>query len=47
MNKLNTKTKCLSISSCIIWNEIDLIIKNSITQSIFKDKLTQFYISKY
>ena len=35
------------ISGCILWNEFDLIIKNSITYSIFKNKLKQFYISKY
>ena len=31
MSKLNTNIKCVSISHCIIWNELDLIIKNSIT----------------
>ena len=30
MSKLNTKIKCLLISDCILWNEFDLIIKNSI-----------------
>ena len=35
MSKLNTKIKYLSISGCILWNEFDLIIKNSITYSIF------------
>ena len=47
MSKLNTKIKCLSISGCILWNEFDLIIKNSITYGIFKNKLKKFYISKY
>ena len=36
MSKLNdTNNKCLFISGCILWNEFDLIIKNSITSSIF------------
>ena len=47
MSKLNTKITCLSISGFILWNEFDLIIKNSITYSIFKNKLNKFYISKY
>ena len=47
MSKLNTNIKCLSISGCILWNEFDLIIKNSITYSIYKNKLQIFYISKY
>ena len=47
MSKLNKKIKCLSISGCILWNEFDLIINNSITYSIFKNKLKKFYISKY
>ena len=36
MSKLNTKIKCLSISGCILWNEFDLIIKNSITLVFLK-----------
>ena len=47
MGKLNTKIKSLPISGCILWNEFYLIIKNSITYSIFKNKLNKFYISKY
>ena len=47
MSKLNTKTKCLSISGCIHWKKFDLIIKNPITYTIFKNKLKKFYISKY
>ena len=35
MNKLNTNIKYLSISGCILWNEFDLVITNSITYSIF------------
>ena len=38
MSKLNTKIKCLSTYGCILLNEFDLIIKNSITYSIFKNK---------
>ena len=34
MSKLNTKIKCLSISGCILWNELYLISKNSLTYSI-------------
>ena len=34
MSKLNTKIKCLSIYGCILWNEFDLIIQNSIRYSI-------------
>ena len=30
MSKLNTKITCLSISGCIPWNELDLIINNLI-----------------
>ena len=39
MSKLNTKIKWLSISGCILWNEFDLIIKNSITYSILKNSI--------
>ena len=27
--KTNTKIKCLSVSGCILWNELHLIINNS------------------
>ena len=47
MSKLNKKIKRVSISSSIIWSEFDLIIKNSISYSIFKNKLQKFEISKY
>ena len=47
MSKLNTKIKCLYISACILLNTFYLNITNSITYSIFLNKLKKYYISKY
>ena len=34
-SKLDTKIKCVSVSGCILLNELDLIINNSITYYIY------------
>ena len=45
MSKLNTKIKYVCIYGYILWSEFDLIIKKSITYSIF-NKLNKFYIGE-
>ena len=33
MSTLNANIKCVYVSGCILWNKLDLIIKNVVTYS--------------
>ena len=47
MSKLNTNITCLSISVGILWNELDLIFKNSVTYKYIYIYIYLIYIYIY